>query len=554
MIGKSKMNKKSGQPLLSNMNQSPISFFITILILWGMILGCWFTEAIASQKENRLLDQPGGFSKGFEHRMVAEILAQLRNKSRAIGDLETYTLIQKVRIRVPNKSLVEKFPNAYAFSNKQAHWVFIERGWMKQVAGFSELGALLSLAYFGNLFDKFSQQTFKNFCNQYKASFRKAVLREIPGAVVYKFSLENFHSRSNSRFATLYPLYDKLAGLVLANTITWAVLHEVGHHVLKHTRTAAGSYHESRQNELKADVWAFSYMKKLGYSLFGLGGFMDARVWTEKCLSDLGLIDDEKKSTHPSWQNRNKALRQKFDVLAAPNQDPRIFYFQMEIPQHPELSTMVIPDSSSDQMTTVLIQIGQRIIGMTEWEGKTARVFFRERTTGGRIEIIIKDAMLMVQTVKGLMFNSENLLIKKKPILAIQSDTASLEFLKLKGMKLSDLRKRFKGKKLIAVHLRRVGVLESKIPKVLASADQCEKSRNSFALQFVKGEIDQLTFSNQTIKNSRKCGQRLIAILGGKSFQAFKDSYKSEINSILPPSTGLDTWEENFLKDNFGER
>jgi len=542
------MNRACERQLLSR-SARPTSRLTTTLIVCCLVAGCWLEEAAATP-ENPLPGQSSAFSVGIDYRFVAEVLTQLRANSREKGDVKLTRLLQRVRIAVPRKSLVEGSPNAYALSGTRGDWVLIEESWIREVAGLSELGALSASSAYGSNYDSFAKETYYKFCQRYQATYREAE-RKGQRPPVYGFRFQDFFRRSDSKWALEFVLFDKLAGVVSANAIVWTVLHEVGHHALKHTITMAHDKQTQRQRELQADKWAFARMKALGYSLFGVGNYFGARRATDHCLGGLGLVGDEEDSTHPTWWNREFSLNGHFDVFAAADQDLRVIQIPMGIPE-PVLATVVIPDSSSQQFEAPIVQRGRVTLGFTEWDGKTARVYARE-AAGGRLELIVKDAMRAAPIIEQRVYDQNNRLVRSLMLPGVQVDMVTLDFLEINGLKFSDLRKRAKGKSLMVVHLRRGGASESAIHQALAAADQYDQDIRHFGLGYVKGNISYVTFAEQIQKKANMYEQRLIKILGENRYRAYVESYGNEVKAFMPPMTGADIWEERVLKENFGK-
>ncbi|MBC8376634.1 MAG: hypothetical protein H8E26_11370 [FCB group bacterium] len=542
------MNRACEQPLISIQDRFAGSFLTSLFLC--LIIACfWPGKTVVAQNKNPFLDQTIGFSKKWNYTFVAEVLSQLRFDSREKGDMELYALLQNTRIVVPNKSLKEAFPNAYALADEQANWVVIEERWMNQVAGFADLGALYSLPVLGTNYATFANKTFYKFCRQFQDTYRVSLRENVHKTPVYMFKFEDYLNRSDPKWGVDYLMFDKLTGLVFVNTIVWTFLHEVGHHALGHTKAVAGNYHTNRQQELDADAWAFSRMKALEYSLFGVGSYMVARSMTEACLEELELLGHEEDSSHPKWLNRDIALRRDFDVLAAPMQDPRIFHIPMGIPE-PVLTTITIPDSMSDVLEASILQKGNMSIGMVEWDNNTVRVYRRE-STGGRIEYIIKDQMQKMQLIEQRQYDTQNRLVNTIELPAIQVDVAIFDFLIIEGMKIADIKNRHGGRhKLIVIHLRRVGISDSAIQQVLAAVDQYLEDRRYFGLQYAKGIIGFSTLSEKVREKATSYEQHLIGILGESLYIAFTESYSNEIEQFSPPSTGIDIWEEKIFNDN----
>lgn len=494
-----------------------------------------------------------GVSINYDYKLLAEVLTQLRAKSTERGDEELNELLQKVRIVVPLKSLIEEYPGAYALPpdpTNQEHLVLIESRWLNQVAGFAELGALYALPWYGDPWPSFANDIFNQFCQRYQAIYKEAVQKNQP-LPVYQFDFEDFFSRSNPEFGVDFLIFDKLSGVVLTNTWVWTVLHEVGHHALKHTSTLDASNQASRQRELAADKWAFNRMKDLGYSFIGVGSYLVARAMTDFCFGQLGLVVIEGNSTHPTWEKRDTALRINFDVFAVPPQEIHIFCIPMGIPE-PVLTTITIPGSNSPECDATIIQRNQVLYGMVEWEGKTATVYARE-AAGGRVEFIVKDAMDVAPFIEQRIYDQDNLLVQTLNLPAVPQEVVGFDFLEIGCVKFSDIRKRITEQNLMVEHLQRVRASESAIRQALALSVQFNDERRFFGLQYVKGNINFTALTEQIQKKASIYEKGLIKILGEDRYRAFVKAYGDEVKKFTPPMTGVDAWEDKLFKENFGE-
>lgn len=524
------------------------SLFSKLMLLYILII--WlFPIHISAQQTLPYFKIQNQFSRNWDYKLVSEVLKQLRYYSRENGDMELFNLLQNVRLEVPLKSRFESNPNAFAFKDEQANWILIESNWMSQVAGFADLGALYSLASFGSNYAGFASDIFYKFCEDYKKNYNTELLagRPIP---TYNFKFEDYINRSDPKYAVDYILFDKLSGLVATNTWVWTILHEAGHHALKHTTTNRAYTNEGkRQHEYDADFWAFTKMKELGYSLFGIDNFMTARGMTEICFGEVELFIDEEASSHPRWGNREIALRQKFDPVILAEQSLHIYGIPMGIP-HAVLTTLVVPDPSQGSCECTLIQGGSQFMGLVEWQGNSATVYCRDNI-GGRLEFYIEDISHITVSIKQRQYNSDNHLTNTMLLPSIQGDLVFFDFLEYNGMKYYDIRKRLKGDNLFIIHLRRTGASELQIQKVLEEAHKMQDEKCYYGLQYQKDLISFYRLTEVITQKANEYEANLIEILGEYSYNEFIDSYTKDMERYTIPLQGLDVWEEELFNSNF---
>ena len=542
------MNELNGKLFFEKIVLSIYDIIKPVFIYFSVLL-ITLGEAFAAQGENSYIDKTNQYSKGLEYRLISDVIAQLRNKSKEAGDRKLNALLQRVRVLVPNKSIMNSSPNAFAYKDRHANWIIVENNWLRQIAGLSELGTLYTLPLFGYGYPSFADETFNKFCRNFKVGYQSSIRNNnTPDAYMFRF--EDYYSRADPDYALEYVMFDKLAGMVWINSVVWTVLHEVGHHALNHTIRSSVNNRSTRQQELDADRWAFSQMKSLGYSLLGIGGYMLAQSKSESCLSELGLIMDEAESTHPSWNRRNDSLQHNFNIQTAPVQDLRIYYTPVAIPE-PILMTFVIPDSTSDNFQAIIVQRGNIKSGMTEWNGSTARVYLRD-LSGSRIEFVIKNADKNVLIIEQQQYDKNNRFLGTVPLPTVQAASTSIGFLKVNGVKISNLSKRHEGNKFMRIHLNRLGASKTTVNQVINTADQYKKSMDGILMKYVKGKISYENLSEKTNSTSNWYEQNLIALLGQEHYRSFVDNYSRELKKMMPPMTGGNSWEERILKENAG--
>lgn len=101
--------------------------------------------------------------------------------------------------------------------------------------------------------------------------------------------------------------------IALGAAIQFVILHEIGHHQLKHFNRQPRNLAESREWELAADTWAIKKMLNIGYSLDPLSVIMFSFQLEEEIRKNLGLTQPIEYSSHPSWSQRRGNL-ERFNI------------------------------------------------------------------------------------------------------------------------------------------------------------------------------------------------------------------------------------------------
>ncbi len=497
--------------------------------------------------ENVARNVPADSPASWQHRRLDTLLKQLREAARERNDAQLSAVLQRVRIAIPSASLAEQFPNAYAIPTIDAAWVVVEAGFIQQVGAFAELGALVAMRFYGELAEKGYVDTFTRFCDDYERRYTSAVRNKLqpPG---YRFRFEDFLPRNDPRNSAHYILADKLAGITWDNTVVWTVLHEVGHHVLGHARRADPA--ASQRQELQADSWAFSRMRQLGYSIFGVGQYFGARNVTDNCFSRMTPRVDEKTSTHPTWRVREDMLYRDFDVGAAADNEMRIVQFPIVLQSGVTLQTLTFPGPGSNEYNASIVQGGKIALGGTEWSGKTATVFVRENA-GGRLEFIVTDATRVTPQVKQRMYDPQNRYLGEIGMDAIQMSPVDLDWIEMPSMRFSDARERLRGNNLVRLLLRKTGASEAAVNMASQAIEEHSSRFRASHMQFLKGRIDVDQFKRALDAEDARHRDRMLAILGPERHRALTQYSTQELNRWMPPANGADTWEKELLDRNF---
>jgi hypothetical protein len=517
----------------------------------SLVLFLLFTMVIVKMSVSAQTGESKEYSTGMPYKLAADILEQLRQGAFDYKDQELYNILQNVRIIVPYKSLVKNCPNAYAqIVDKSIYEVSIEMNWLDYVEDYCGIGALYASVLYGKSFQDFYNSVVKAYCIRIYDSCEKVHrtnIQMLPGL----FNIKEYLDQSDTQNDVNYLLFERLNGIVWMNTMVWTVLHEVGHHVLKHTKNYLNpSAQIKRQLEYEADSYAFKKMVELGYSLFGVYCYFKALQLTEYCINNscLPALIDTNDSDHPSWTNRSICLENHFDVLDVPANDSRFFIIPLANPKAANI-TLNIPDRNQISSEVNITNDGDQIFGVVEWKGDTAVVYLRV-SNGGRQEYIIREIDLPLQIIEIREYDKNNHLVIILKCPSIQQGLISLGFMEINGMKLRDISNSINSFNLMINYLEKTGAPESAIQQVVSEEKKFIRYRSYYGLKYVKGEISSDVCEKILAQKSKICEEKEIEILGEKNYRNFMDSYNKEIEKYLPPQTGIKEWEDGIINNN----
>jgi hypothetical protein len=103
---------------------------------------------------------------------------------------------------------------------------------------------------------------------------------------------------------------DEISQKILKSTITWILLHEIGHAYFRHGEPASAEI--AQQQEVDADNFATEIMRRIGVAPIGMGVFFAAAVhwWPNRsdCPSNAAWMQAIRKSSHPITTDRLQNL------------------------------------------------------------------------------------------------------------------------------------------------------------------------------------------------------------------------------------------------------
>jgi hypothetical protein len=451
-----------------------------------------FTSAAPGATEPWEENQP---QDAFLMRRLSFVLDGLRSTARADPGLAR--ILERVRLRAPNKSLVESMPNAYAFPGGDKRFILIESRFVDQIAALSAAGAYMIVAEY--------QKGKSEICRQLAATDRAAKRQgAVPVFTVRLESLPEFVHPPTRRAA------EKLRGLLADESMVWFLLHEAGHHALGHKPSAFLPKADSRAQESAADRWASQTMKRLGLGLFGPYRYLIGLAIIEGCLQDLGYPLDEMQSTHPSWLRRAVTMRREFDTTSTGSGYPRVVY----VPAEPVDFWLHIAPPGQDASTYVTEGTYRRIRAASEWQGAAVTVYTRTQA-GRRLELRIANANLALFEIDYAEFDASTRRAKSRlSLFAIQFNPTFIDWMEIApGLRIGDVRRQGKYGRL-SEHLRAAGAPEGVIDAVLAAQRQYDSEEAAIVVAYMKGQLQSSELEARYTPVYSAYEKKLLALLG----------------------------------------
>jgi hypothetical protein len=185
---------------------------------------------------------------------------------------------------------------------------------------------------------------------------------------------------------------------------------------------------------------------------------------------------------------------QEFNIFHVPEADFHIFFtVYMEKSSGRILETaFVVPSPGSGGYQANLEEDRKLFIGVCEWKGRTAHVYFR-LITGGRGEFIIPDTENVYNMITYRQYDSSNKLFNTIELKSFQMSGGTGLYLEVeKGVTIQEVIEKDRGnsKTEVAVgYLRKVGTPENVIPEVINSIEWYELTEKQMLTAYMKGEM-----------------------------------------------------------------
>lgn len=314
--------------------------------------------------------------------------------------------------------------------------------------------------------------------------------------------------------------------LAFGAAIQWVILHEIGHHQLKHFDRDPQDLTESREWELAADSWAFERMQYLGYSLDPLEAVLVAFMLEEEIQHSTGLVHPVEDSTHPSWAQRMANLA-RFDtkkpssignwifiiIVSSEPVTGEFFANEMWIPRRP--------------MPGVLCQFRQfsRIVQMPVEYAPDGSIHVYGRTPLELSEVVVTNLDSLYPNVRFIHTDIQSGQMSTSETRGYQFDLGSLMSSPLKGLKeftvvdvlQEDPNSYFKR------YLMEVETRPEVIDQAMKLQEQVTSQVNAVMLEYAKGIVDLQTASQSTQRITTDISSRLSQLIGEEKFKTLQE-------------------------------
>lgn len=431
------------------------------------------------------------------------------------------TILDRIRLIAPEESYYRMYPNAYALPVGNSNLILIEAPFFGNIMLGATFGTLYATGWTN------ADTLFQQACEAYRAAYKKSGQEPL----FYAFDPDTYLGE-NTFFNKFFR---KLNGNIFDTCLLWFTLHETGHHVLGHKGKVSDA--DSRIREEAADRWATATMEELGYSLFGIGYYFYGLKRLDECLTPLGLITPENRSTHPSYGSRYSKMVAQVDVGRAPKS--RLFrtvYVPIESAAE-IIENVYIHLPNSDSLTRQVVVQADRIrsgttsisVGICEWRGNSVHIYLRSEGKKDRLEYIIPDISRAYNPMIMRDYNlSDNRVIGEATVKSFFFNS-NMEHIKLvDDYTVADMRGDIESGEFGARHLRKVGAPETVIEKIRNAVREKGAAQAEILLAYGKGEISDATRDARLSSVYEKYNRFLELNLGKDRARRFSESLNND--------------------------
>lgn len=479
--------------------------------------------------------EEGQPQNAFLLRRLSFVLEGLR--STAAADPALKNVLDRIRLRAPEASLFETMPNAYALADAGQRLILIESRFVNQIAALSAAGAYITVAEYA--------AGRAEICRQLAATDRDAKRKGVIPVFTIRLETVPQFAHPPTRRAL-----EKLTGLLADESMVWFLLHEAGHHLRGHAPNMSETKADSRARETDADRWASQTMSKLGFGLFGPYRYLAGLAIVEGCLRQLGYLDDESESTHPSWLRRAVTMSNEFNVRKTGWGYPRVIY----VPAEPADLWLHIARRGDDASTYVTEGGYRSLRAASQWEGASVTVYTREQT-GGRIEMRVPDANLALVDLVYTQFDAANRQVRPpQTLFAIQFNPTVMDWMEVApGLRMGDVRRQGKHGRF-REHLRAAGAPEGVIEAAIAAQRRYEADEAAIVVAYMKGQLRFAELEQRYAPIYTAYERKLVELLGADGLARLRQVVQSDPLSKWAPGQDAAYYrklEDELLNYNF---
>jgi len=449
-------------------------------------------------------DEAVAFAK---REMLNPVVKSLRYA--AAGDAELNELLDHLQIWALPHPRPEVGPNAFATTVDGKPMIYVDLAFLRQLSGAADACAVA-------LSGTATHEIMKKIGFDYGVAFRKAVTAGLPPPP-FTFNVSDYVS------GPAVPLVEEVGNECFLSSVTWTILHEVGHHRLGHLNKVVQSNAEARQLELAADAWAFARMAELGYSLAPVDAMLLSLMIPQMLRIVAGLEPMEDDSDHPVFDTRRKQLEAQFDVTRPPAGPWRAYVYVTGGPGKWQTSELAVPLGAEMYLAVSRDSEGKTALLPFERTGGALHLYGRDASTLQEFIIQHPDDQISEVTLRETSLAGHNTSETKSHVVQLDysfyaDDTGVGSITTRQIGKLSPLQELIKP--LHAVENR---------PEVLRIAERILEdglqNGKTETLRYARGEISYATANQENQAHWRNANEQLRALLGGDAYRRFHEQF-----------------------------
>ena len=268
--------------------------FVTLAT--SIVLSLAIPAQAQSTANESLIQSGGGVRNLLESRAILRVQKKVIKpviaglSLRSDGDSALRALLGRLKTSAEVDFL--KPPNARAFLDGSQEWIHLD---IRFVAEQNTKAQIIAIDWVG------SKPT-KAIVAKYQAAWRKAVAKAKRQGNPTPYFLLPYWKFINDPVERLR--VELLSEKVNREFMAYIILHEIGHHVLGHTKLRKTSPKRSQELESDADMWALRKLCLLDYSIYGVHLVQKELAKEEDYFDTLSFTSNARGRTHPLWSQR----------------------------------------------------------------------------------------------------------------------------------------------------------------------------------------------------------------------------------------------------------
>lgn len=431
---------------------------------------------------------------------------------KAQGDQELLKLLTHLSLWTLTEPRPEWGPNAVATHKDGKPIICVDLFFINQMFKRADLAglALTGLDEAGTIL--------YNWGFEYGQSVAQALSNQL-AAPDPSFNMDHYVTDPGLRVMT-----KRLSLEVFFGGVAWTILHEAAHHRLKHFERHPISNEEAREWERKADSWAFSMMKKLGYSLPPVHSLLVCFEVAQEIRYMAQVEPLEIDSSHPSWATRRKELEKYHDVSEPPQGDFLVFLTFSGNDQNEFSITETWVPRYPDSEGWIFAILSGGVFLPFEW--KDGQIHLYGRAADMLSEIIIHQPNKLKPEITFREIRMEDGAMSETRTRGFQVDTAWSQELGVGPLKAYQV---FQSspRKLFSQALHQIEGL----PDSINAAEQVQlkmlQEVRQISIRYVRGQLSFAAAQKELGATADKASVRLKVILGPEGYARVRDSIMS---------------------------